>query len=146
LANRLREEADMENDSMRDSERQWRERFPKLDEALGAAIAAPRLDGEFDRAVWARIEVERRAALELPQRAVRRVRVAQWLAIGNWLAAGLSAVAVALALARAFMTPEFESGRLGANAPVIALAIGATALLGGLAALAPVRYWLRDLA
>jgi hypothetical protein len=92
----------------------------RLDRSLRNQVRLPQLDRRFDRAVWARIEMEeaksRAAAATAPTRAVR---LSRWLAISNSLG-----IVVTLGVAS-----YFALGSLGGiDAPALELNVAMPAL------------------
>jgi len=131
------------NEIERESEAAWRLSHAKLDAALTRGIVAPRLDAAFDRAVWARIEAEQRRTVELPDRLARQLRLAARLSIVNWAAGGIVAIGSSIAFTVAAVSTTTLAS-LAANLVPIALAIGAAAMLLGLATASPLRGLVRQ--
>lgn len=67
----------------------------RIDTALAAQVRAPRLDRQFDAAVWRRIEAEKHQSEQPAAAPARGASAARWLRAGN--AAGLVVAAVLLA-------------------------------------------------
>lgn len=130
------------NEPQQPSESAWRLHHGKLDAALMRGISAPQLDGTFDRAVWARIAAEQRAALQRPAELSQRLRGDARLAIANWVTGGVVAVGASIVL----MSESASSVSLAtfsAAATPIVTSLGAVIALLSVAAVSPLGSLMR---
>ncbi len=114
----------------------WRLHHAKLDAALVRGICAPRLDGTFDRAVWARIAEQQQAALRSPADLSQRLRRNARLTIVNWLAGGVVAAGASAMLVSAVLSST-SLAAFSAMALPAALALGGVIAVVGLATVSP---------
>ena len=90
-----------------------------LDRSLQKQLTAPRLDGRFDAAVWARIAAQEQGATNPVQEPTRSPSSARWLFVINVIG-----VAVAVLLVVIFGTQLFTDVSVNLPTPEVSAATG----------------------